>query len=783
MTQPQPSAFARALFEESGDALFLLDPDTDRLLDVNPVALRLTGFDRAELMGFPATQLFRVEAGGGPQRVREAFTKTVVFHARDGFFLRCKGVAAGWFPVTLSVSRLHVAPKPLGLIVARDDRERRAALAQARRVEAELRNVLTSSPAALWSAERPPGPDALAGWQFRYVSDHLARIAGRGPGAFESPFQWADVVHPADRDAYRAAVRGLLAGAEEAAEQAYRVVRPGGEVRWARDRLRVVRDAAGRPARLDGCVADITAERDGEEAVRRSERRFRTLVEKSRDGLLLLDEEGVIRYASPAAKTVLGYDPDGLVGQRGTAFVHPDDLPEARDKLAYTLARPGEEVPSRLRAVAADGTVRRLEVSGCNRLADPSVQAVVVHYRDVTERDHWESALRESQKLEAVGRLAGGVAHDFNNLLTVVLGNLELVRGGAAAAEVPELLAGAERAARQAADVTRQMLGFARRQPVRPTAVDLNGLARDALTLLRRSIDPHVAVHFHGLTGLPPAAADPVQVQQVLMNLFLNARDAMPEGGVLTVETGRAAALPDGTGADRPDGFARLSVSDTGVGMAEEVRARVFEPFFTTKDVGKGTGLGLAVVYGVATAHGGAVTCASTPGQGTRFDVYLPCAPVTPPPAAAEAVPPLTDDGRGELVLVADDEPAVRELAKAGLELHGFRVVTAADGAEAVEVARREGAVVRLAVLDATMPRLTGRQAFDAIRAFAPDLPVVFASGYAAAKLLADPPPPRTSFLPKPYTPVQLAAEVRRLLDTTAGAPADGAGRDRPPGG
>ncbi|MBN9521859.1 response regulator, partial [bacterium] len=294
-----------------------------------------------------------------------------------------------------------------------------------------------------------------------------------------------------------------------------------------------------------------------------------------------------------------------------------------------------------------------------------------------------------------------------------------------------------------------------------------NALARDALALLRRTIDPRVEVRFAPAADLPPAAAEPVEVQQVLMNLCLNARDAMPDGGVLAVETGRAAALPDRPGPAPAGGFVRLTVTDTGVGMPEDVRARVFEPFFTTKDVGAGTGLGLAVAYGVAAAHGGAVTCASESGRGTRFDFYLPCAAAPAPEPAAATPPPAPDGGLGELVLVADDEPAVRELAKVGLGAHGFRVLAAADGAEAVEMARRAGAELRAAVLDATMPRMSGREAFEAIRAFAPALPVLFASGYDAAPLPPDP-PPRTAFLPKPYTPTQLAAAVRRLLDEPA---------------
>ncbi|MBA4064456.1 MAG: hypothetical protein C0501_12230 [Isosphaera sp.] len=879
---------AHTLFEESGDALFLMDPESDRLLDLNPVALRLTGFSRAEALRLPATQLFRFESAGGMQRLRGAFHKTMVFHGQDGFLLRTK--ADAWVPVNLTVSRLHTAAATLGLIVARDDRERRQALTQARRVEAELRQVLSRSPAALWSAERAPGPDVTAGWQFRYVSPLLARLAGRPADHFDHPFRWAEAVHPADREGYRLGLRRLLTGADADAAAEYRVLAAGGAVRWVRDRLQVVRDPSGRPVRLDGCLVDVTDQREAEDALRHSEERFRALVEKSRDGIFLLDENAVVRYASPAVRSILGYEPGAFAGRDVFEVVRPADAGGVRAVLAGALARPGEDVPLTFRAAAADGAARVIEATGCNRLDDPSVRAVVVNYRDVTDRERaardlarqhalleglfasvpdvvcykdrdlrflggnpaferlagrpvaelvgrrseevftapwadrlranqaavlatgrtvrakeWvtypdgrevlldvavaplrgedggpaglivtgrdvtdqnrlEEQLRQSQKMEAVGRLAGGIAHDFNNLLTVILGNLELVRTGAAGGEADDLLAATERAARQAAELTRQMLGFARRQPLRTVSLDLNAVAQEAVGLLRRTIDPRVVIRVESTPDLRPAAADPVQVQQVLMNLCLNARDAMPGGGTLTVETANAPdARPPEGGAPSADGYVRVSVSDTGVGMTEEVRAKVFEPFFTTKDVGQGTGLGLAVVYGVARAHGGWVECASSPGAGSRFDVYLPRG-VTSDELAARTPDPAPARGRGEAVVVADDEPLVRGLARSALERQGYRVLLAADGAEAVEVFRREAAGVALVVLDASMPHMSGREAFAAIRAVRPGVPVLFASGHPVADVAPD---PGTGFLHKPYTPSTLAAAVRDILDAT----------------
>jgi PAS domain S-box-containing protein len=888
MLEYDQGELAQALFTEIGDALFLIDPDTDRLVEVNPCAERITGFPRAELLQFAATHLFRFEVAGGLQRLRGAFTKTMVFHGQDGFLLRTREEA--WVPVSLTVSRLHLAPKTLGLIIARDDRERRAALATAQRVEAELRTVLGTSPAALWSAERTPGPDVFVGWQFRYVSPLLGGIAGRPPEFFVHPFKWAEVVNLRDRDAYLGALRRLLTGGTEV-EQVYRVQVPDGSTRWVRDRLRVLRDGTGRPVRLDGCVTDVTEQRRAEDALRQSEERFRALVEKSRDGILLLDERSTIRYATPAVRTVLGRDPAEVIGREGLEFVYPEDLPAARERLVYALNHPGEDVPFTFRALAADGSVRVIEMNGVNRLADPSVCALVVNYRDVTDRelaarelagqnalleglfasvpdlvvyqdragrvlgsnpvferlsgrpaaevlglnleeifrDEWaarvcaaeetvlatgqtgrgkewivyadgrkvlldialaplkgpdgtavgliligrdvteherlEEELRQSQKMEAVGRLAGGIAHDFNNLLTVILGNLELLRGGGAVgAEADDMLSATERAAKQAADLTKQMLGFARRQPLRTTTVDLNALVRDSLGLLRRTIDPRITVQFLPAADLRPVAADPVQLQQILMNLCLNARDAMPEGGALSLETVNAEPASRATGRD----MVRLSVSDTGVGMTEEVRAKIFDPFFTTKGVGQGTGLGLAVVYGVARAHGGWVEVTTAPGAGSRFDVFLPVGPTTADQSAPDSVPRSGGrKGSGEMVLVADDEAAVRDLARAALELAGYRVALARDGAEAVEAFRAARGRVKLVVLDAGMPRMSGRQAFEAIRELDPGVCVLFASGYHGTAL-PDGPSGRTRMLNKPFTPSELAAAVTELLAAPA---------------
>ena len=485
------------------------------------------------------------------------------------------------------------------------------------------------------------------------------------------------------------------------------------------------------------------------------------------DIVVYKDREGRFLGGNPAFAALAGRPAAELVGLHCSEIFTDEWAARVRAASDLVLST-GQTARGKEWVTYADGRKVFLDIALAPlRGVDGANTGLIVVGRDVTEQERLEEELRQAQKLEAVGRLAGGIAHDFNNLLTVVLGNLELVRTGAAVgAEADEMLAATQRAAQQAADLTKQMLGFARRQPLRTTTVDLNALVRESIGMLRRTIDPRITIRFQPADDLRPVAADPVQVQQVLMNLCLNARDAMPEGGALTLETTNAPA----PGADGPAReLVRLSVTDTGVGMTDEIKAKVFDPFFTTKGVGQGTGLGLAVVYGVAKAHGGWVDVESAPGAGSRFDVYLPCGQTTEDRVAqSDAGRHAVRKGGGETVLLADDEPAVRELAKMSLEMAGYRVLVACDGAEAVDVFRAAKGQVALAVLDASMPRMSGQQVFEVIRQIDPAVKVLFASGYHSSAL-APAGAGNTRALNKPYTPSQLSAAVHELLAAPVG--------------
>jgi len=364
------------------------------------------------------------------------------------------------------------------------------------------------------------------------------------------------------------------------------------------------------------------------------EARFRALVENSYDAITLIDDRGTVLYDSRAIVRVTGFTPEERLGQWIGQSVHPEEHPEMVRKFQDCLTRPDEILHMEYRFKHRDGSWRWGEAVGMNRLGDPAVQAIVVNHRDITEKKvmeaalrHSEEQLRQAQKMEAVGRLAGGVAHDFNNVLTAIFGYTDLLldqvdEGDPRRPDMEEI----RRAAERAAALTRQLLAFSRKQVMQPRLIDLNEVIGGMRQLLERLVGMDVRLEITGDRQLDTVRADPGQVEQVLMNLAANARDAMPDGGHVHVSTRneqvkeRTEARP-GLG---PGHYVVIEVVDNGTGMAAEVRERVFEPFYTTKELGKGTGLGLATVYGIVKQMGGGIYLESEPGQGTTFAVYLP---------------------------------------------------------------------------------------------------------------------------------------------------------------
>ncbi|MHB8764754.1 MAG: ATP-binding protein, partial [Deferrisomatales bacterium] len=465
-------------------------------------------------------------------------------------------------------------------------------------------------------------------------------------------------------------------------------------------------------------------------------------------------QTGLILAANPSAGRQYGYPVEEFVGLWVGAL-------GAEDGPATPPAPEGEAATEgRFRHRTRDGNLLDVDVV-CRRTTWGGADACLCLAHDVTEQRRVEDALREAQKLETIGRLAGGVAHDFNNLLMVINGQCELLLLAAPpGAPQRQGLEAIERAGAQAAEVTRQLLAYGRRQVLQPRVTTLNEVVREAEPLLRRLIGEDIAVELV-LTARPwPVRVDVAQTVQAVLNLAANARDAMPAGGRLTLRTANVEApgrpdLPAGP-------CAVLSVEDDGEGMPPEVLARVFEPFFTTKGVGRGTGLGLSTVYGMTRQSGGAASAESEPGRGSAFRIWLPRhqGPAGPGETAPEPIPA----GSGELVLVVEDAPAVRDMVCAMLEDLGYGVLRAADPGEALALAADRQVSIDLLVTDVVMPGMDGPSLARRLRETRPGLPALLISGYPGETMMERGAAGTEPLLVKPFTRAQLAARVRGAL-------------------
>ncbi|PYP38637.1 MAG: hybrid sensor histidine kinase/response regulator [Gemmatimonadetes bacterium] len=507
-----------------------------------------------------------------------------------------------------------------------------------------------------------------------------------------------------------------------------------------------------------------------------TERRFRSLIEHSTDVITLLDAAGTILYSTQSLKPTLGYDAGEMTGHSVLDLVHPDEQAAAASQLARLYQHPEEIVQAGFRVRHKDGSWRDLEVVIANRLDDPSIRALVVNYRDVTDRKRAEEALRladerlrAAQRMEAVGRLAAGIAHDFNNLLTAILGSTDLLLEGLPADHpAREDALESRQAALRAADLTRQLLAFSRQQVLAPRTLDLNAVVRDVERLLRRLIGEDVKLRTVLAANLAPVRADPTQLEQVLVNLAVNARDAMPRGGTLTIETANV-ALDDAYVADQPvvaaGDYAMIAIGDTGTGMDAATRARVFEPFFTTKQRGKGTGLGLATVYGIVKQSGGYIWVYSELGVGTTFKVYLPrvVGPVEPLVTAPAVTGPLRGS---ETILVVEDQEEVRTLIRKILEARGYGVLTAEDGPAALQAAALHPGPIHLLLSDVVMPGMSGREVSVLLTTTRTTMRTLYMSGYTDESIVRHGMLEEgVQFLQKPFTAEGLARRVREVLE------------------
>ncbi len=545
-----------------------------------------------------------------------------------------------------------------------------------------------------------------------------------------------------------------------------------GNGRWFEVYTYPIRDKDGKVSGVVEFVRDITEKRKAEEALKASEERYRNLVENSSDAILMLDTERKIISCNRASLELFGYTMEEMLGQ-SARLIHPSE---------GSFRRYGEEIYPVIRRrgfhrtewefMRKDGSLISTEVvNSVVRDQDGRILGYVGVIRDITERKELEAQLRHAQKMEAIGTLAGGIAHDFNNLLQAILANTQMLsmQKDPDDPDMPKLKA-IEQTVRRANELTQQLLTFGRKVESQLQPVDLNREVRQVAELLQRTVPKMIEIELELAEEACVVQADPVQIEQVLMNLAINAQDAMPDGGRLKIET-RRVELGEEFCRNRPEvepgPYVLLRVSDTGHGMDEEVLGHIFEPFFTTKDRSRGTGLGLSMVYGIVRSHRGYIECRSKPGQGTVFDIYFPMSSMPADPVTDGEEEPQKEMPEGtETVLLVEDEPMLRELGAEILEQAGYSVLLAASGEEALETFRKANGTIDLVILDLIMPGMGGAACLEALLRLDRNAKIVVASGYStdgSAKDMIE--MGAKAFIQKPYSVKDMVRTIREVLD------------------
>ena len=501
----------------------------------------------------------------------------------------------------------------------------------------------------------------------------------------------------------------------------------------------------------------------------RSREYFQSLIERARDLITVVDAEGLILYQSPASLHILGMPPEAFVGRPLFDLLDGDGVASAADMLRALFTIQNEEWGGEIDVTHADGSRRALEVIASRIPAVAGRRRAVLNSRDITERRKVEQERRQGQRMEAIGRLAGGIAHDFSNVLTVVTGACEKLHDSAGSGQVADIrtIDAILRNCGRASSLTRQLLAFSRQQTLVPTAINLGELIEHTAQLLRQLIGEHITLHVNVTSDLRAIEADRVQIEQVLLNLAINARDAMDGGGSLLVSVRNVTVTAAFARQHQPmpaGAYVLLQVTDTGHGMTEEVRARAFEPFFTTKEAPNGTGLGLSTVYGIVKQSGGYIWIDGNGGRGTTFSIYfspVDAIPVAPPPTAT----PRKTAAKRATILLTEDEDDVRSLLSDMLQASGYTVLEAIDAGDAVKRAEAHAGQIDLLLTDVVMPGGTGPTLGKAMLARRPNLKVLYMSGYPEfGSPNGSGLEPGFAFIPKPFTRNLLLEQIRNIL-------------------
>ena len=740
----------RLLFSRAMDAVVLIDADTYRLLDGNDVALGMYGYSRDEFLRLRVADI-SAELTKSLAVIRQA-SETGGVYIQLRWHKKKDGTV---FPVEISCGPFTWKGRTVICGVVRDITERRRAEEALREGTMLLQAILDHSPAMVFLKDTE-GRYLLTNRRFEQAF-HLTReaVIGKTDHQLFPPAQ-AEAFSANDRQVLRSGVPlefEEVAMHDDGPHTSIAVKFP-------------LYDAEGAIFAIGGITTDVTERKRAEE----ERKHLAAILEATTDFVGTADRDGRALFVNRAGRRLLGIGEDEDI----TATLIPDFHPDWAARLVVAEGLPAAVRDGVWSGETALRTREGLEIPVSQVILSHKTPEGEIAYfstiaRDLRDRKHLEDQLRQAAKMEAVGRLAGGIAHDFNNLLTVIMGHSDLLLrrlddGDPSSKHADEI----KKAGRHAANLTGQLLAFGRRQVTQPKVLDLNGLVTDTAEMLRRLIGENVRLVTDLPAGPCPVKADPDQLAQVLMNLAVNARDAMPEGGTLTLETRSvegAFVHHLGRAGLAPGPYVKLTVRDTGCGMDADTKTHIFEPFFTTKDRLKGTGLGLAMVYGIIAQHGGTVAVDSAPGQGAAFTIYLPRASgavetAGEPERQAEAV------SGSETILLVEDDQVVRTFVRDLLEECGYDVVEAAGAEEALRWAERHQGPIHLLLTDVIMPGLSGRQLAERIGAMRPETKILFMSGYTGDIVI------RywlqemgVAFIQKPFEAESLERKVRALLD------------------
>jgi two-component system cell cycle sensor histidine kinase/response regulator CckA len=746
----------RQFFENEPEYCYMVSPE-GIILDVNSAALKALGYKKEELVGKPLQMIYAPESR---PRIKQLFAKwkeTGELRNEEMVIVTKEGNRR---TVLLSASAVRDKDGRIlhSVSVQRDITERKRAAEALRESEEKYRLLVESLQEGIWVIDQ----DAHT----TFVNSRMAEMLGYNVDEMQGRhlFSFMDE-------------RGVEI-AKHYLERRKRGIKEQHELKFLRkDGTRVyallatspITDDEGNYIGATAGVQDITKRKQAEEALRESEEKYRILVENQTDLVVKVDTEGRFQFVSPTYCELFGKKQEELLGKTFLPLVHEDDR-QTTAKAMEDLYKPPYTCYVEQRALTKDGWRWLAWADKAVLDQDGNVVAIVGVGRDITERKRLEEQLLQSQKMEAVGRLTGGIAHDFNNLLTVIIGFSELLlhrhldEGGPLYKPIEEI----QKAGKQAASLTGQLLAFSRKQVLQPRVLDLNAVVSDMDKMLHRLIGEDIDLVTLLDPDLGPVKADPGQLEQVIVNLAINARDAMPQGGQLTIETADAEldeAYARQHIAVEPGPYVMLAVSDTGVGMDEETQSHIFEPFFTTKEKGEGTGLGLATVYGIVKQSGGYIWFYSEMGQGTTFKVYLPRVEGAVEPLRPSVAPTESLQG-SETILVVEDDKGVRTLVHDALEMDGYNMLEACDGQEALRVCEEHEGPIHLMVTDVVMPGISGRQLAERLKPLYPEMKVLYISGYTDKTIVRHGVlEPGLAFLQKPFPPGALARKVREVLD------------------